>query len=72
MTESRTPRQIATDAMRAAASSLLAECTEKQQAFFARLFPQGIGSLADEQLRHAITLCQRTISKNKAEATTEP
>ena len=40
---------------------LLDQCTDEQQAFFAKLFPKGV---SDEKLANAIDLCERTITKN--------
>jgi len=61
----RTVDDIKLKALRDECALLLAECTEKQQAFFARLFPGGISTLTEEKLCHAIVLCQRTLTKAK-------
>jgi|FAXJ01.1.fsa_nt_gi hypothetical protein len=41
----------------------LAQCTAEQQAFFRRIFPDGV---PESKLVSAIDLCERTIRKNKA------
>lgn len=42
----------------------LEQCTENQQAFFHRIFPDGV---SEDKLVGAIDLCERTIRKNKSE-----
>jgi len=43
-------------------SKMLAECTDKQQNFFMRLYPKGV---PDHKIREAILLVERTLDKNK-------
>jgi hypothetical protein len=45
-------------------SERLAQCTEKQVAFFNRIFPDGV---PEDKLVSAIDLCDRTIAKNKSD-----
>ena len=40
----------------------LKQCTEEQQAFFHRIFPEGV---SEDKLVGAIDLCRRTIRKNQ-------
>lgn len=40
----------------------LQQCTAEQQAFFHRIFPNGV---TEDKLVGAIDLCRRTIRKNK-------
>lgn len=40
----------------------LKQCTEEQQTFFDRIFPEGV---SEDKLVGAIDLCRRTIRKNK-------
>ena len=47
---------------------LLAQCTEKQQAFFTRVFPEGIDALTEEKIKGAIALVLRTLKKNAEDA----
>lgn len=63
----RSTEQVVTDALRAEANDLLGMCTDKQQAFFAKIFPAGIDKLTDEKLKHAIGLCRRTLQKKDAD-----
>lgn len=44
---------------------LLNKCTEKQQAFFARLYPMGINNMSERRLRRGIEQCEATIKKNE-------
>lgn len=44
-------------------SEALAQCTAEQQAFFNRIFPNGV---SEDKLVGAIDLCRRTIRKNNA------
>ena len=46
---------------------LLEKCTEKQQAFFHRVFPQFPDGIQEEKMDDAIRLCERTIKKNNKE-----
>lgn len=43
---------------------LLSKCTEKQQAFFLRMYPGGAEKLAVDRIPNAIKQCERTIEKN--------
>jgi hypothetical protein len=45
---------------------LLAQCTEAQQAFFLRLYPDGPDKMPQEKIPRAIEQCEATIKKNKA------
>lgn len=54
--------------MRGAVRDALAQCTPKQQAFFAKLYPQGIGKLTERKLSTAHDQCLRTIAKNQRAA----
>lgn len=47
-------------------TALLSECTERQQAFFTRIFPTGVNRLTEDKLRSAHDLCRRTVEKNRA------
>ena len=47
---------------------LLSQCTEEQQAFFHRIFTDGIDALNEERIKTAIGLVQRTIKKNSEPA----
>ena len=40
----------------------LGQCTEKQQAFFHKVYPNGVSA---GRLENAIDLCERTIRKNE-------
>lgn len=51
--------------LRRETNQLLAECTEKQQAFFARIFPNGLDKVGEQKLRSAYELCRRTVEKNR-------
>jgi hypothetical protein len=62
----RKPNEIVTDALRAELVTLLPRLTEKQRAFFDKVFPGGIDAQPDDKLKTAISLCQRTIQKNEA------
>lgn len=62
----RTPKQIAGDALRAELRLRLSECTAEQQAFFHKLYPETIDKLSQIQLGNAISLCHRTLVKNRA------
>ena len=53
------------DPLRCQLRALLSQCTEKQQAFFARIYPDGIDALGDARLETAIGLCERTLNKHK-------
>lgn len=61
----KTPDQIELDALRGEVSILLRQCTEKQRAFFSKVFPCGVENMDRDKLRTAVGLCQRTISKNE-------
>ena len=43
---------------------LLDQCTEKQQAFFARIYPKGTANMTDDELNNGIRLAEATIRKN--------
>lgn len=43
---------------------LLAQCPEEQQAFFLRVFPEGIDAMNEDGIKTAIGLVQRTLKKN--------
>ena len=47
-----------------ALNKLLDQCTEKQQAFFARIYPMGINGMSASQVRRGIEQCEATIKKN--------
>lgn len=64
--EFKHPREIAREALRAELNRLLALCTQPQQVFFARIFPD-VSVLIEGDLQSAILLCQRTIRKNQSE-----
>lgn len=49
---------------RAELASILRQCTEKQQAFFNRVFPDGV---PNNKLSGAYDLCKRTVDKNRKE-----
>lgn len=44
---------------------LIAQCTQGQQDLFKRCYPSGIDNIPDENVSSAISLCERTIEKNK-------
>lgn len=44
---------------------LLSQCTEKQQAFFLRMYPEGIDKMSESKIANAIDQCERTVIKNK-------
>lgn len=60
----RTPDQIELDALRGEVLYLLEFCTEKQKAFFSKLYPD-VNKMDREKLRNAVGLCQRTVRKNE-------
>lgn len=43
---------------------LLEQCTEKQQAFFKRLYPMGIEELPEDKMKRAYEQCEDTLIKN--------
>jgi hypothetical protein len=47
---------------------LLHQCTEKQQAFFLRLYPEGPDLMAREKISRAIEQCEATIKKNETKS----
>lgn len=49
-----------------ALTSLLEECTDTQQTFFAKLYPSGILAMTETDLRSAIGLVRRTLVKNRS------
>lgn len=61
----RTPDEIELSALRGEVSMLLEYCTEKQLAFFLKVYPGGVQNMDREKLRNAVGLCQRTIRKNQ-------
>lgn len=62
-----TPDQIACDALRVEIRRLLALCSEKQQAFYHRLYPGSSDALDEPKLKSALDLLQRTVRKNEAD-----
>lgn len=44
---------------------LLDQCTVEQQAFFGRLYPQGLDKMSVDQLKNGLRLCSATITKNE-------
>lgn len=61
----------ALDFMRGEVREALAQCTPKQQAFFARLYPQGVDRLPERKLLVAHDQCIRTAEKNRRIPTPE-
>jgi hypothetical protein len=57
---------IVLGALRSEVTALLVECTERQVAFFHSIF-RDTGDLSERQLRDAIGVCQRTVTKNRAQ-----
>ena len=51
--------------------SLLSQCTEEQQAFFLRLYPDGVDRMPVDKIPRAIEQCEATIKKNKSRAQKE-
>jgi hypothetical protein len=45
--------------------TLLQECTEPQQAMFARIYPSGVPSMSEQDLRRALGLVKRTVDANR-------
>ena len=43
--------------------ALLGRCTDKQQAFFARMYPMGIEQMTMQKLRRGIEQCEVTLAK---------
>ena len=59
---------IIRDALLQALTEVYDECTDAQQAQFARIFPNDPPETASEAtLRSMIGLCRRTVAKNRAE-----
>lgn len=44
---------------------LLEQCTQKQQEFFKRMYPEGITNLETKEMHRAIKQCEATIKLNK-------
>ena len=63
-----TADEIIANSLRDEVRELLAQCTEKQQEFFGRVFPGDIENLTEAQLRNAVGICQRTITQNRKAA----
>lgn len=61
----RTWEEIELDALRQEIRQRLSECSEKQTAFFNKVYPDGIDKLDRDKLRNAVGLCQRTVAKNR-------
>lgn len=57
---------IALEAVRGAIRKLLPECTEPQQEFFKKMYPQGIENMPLDKLYNALDQTQRTIRRNEA------
>lgn len=58
--------QIISDALRDELIDCLEECTPDQREFFSRIYPGGVETMAEQQLRSAVNLTHRTIRKNRA------
>lgn len=65
-TKIRKPDEVVYQSLKAAVESALAECTDKQRAFFPKVFPKWPDNMSEEKLRDALDLCNRTIAKNRA------
>lgn len=63
MIKFRTPDEVELDALRHEVRILLEHCNEEQKANFAKFYVD-IDKMTREQLRSAIGLCQRTITKD--------
>jgi hypothetical protein len=44
---------------------LLGACNELQQAFFAKIYPEGLGEMTVNDLQCAFDLCLRTVAENR-------
>lgn len=44
--------------------TMLEQCTDKQRAFFERLYSRGIDGLSETELRQVYALCDRTLRNN--------
>lgn len=53
---------FASDLLANAIYEKLSECTEEQQALFARMYPDGP---SDDQLKRALDQVERTLTKNR-------
>ncbi len=45
---------------------LLAQCTEKHQNLFVRMYPAGVDKMSTEKIPWAISQCERTIKENES------
>lgn len=52
-------------AIRDLLKDLLNQCTEKQQAFFLRMYPDGVDGMPKEKIPRAIEQVEATIKKNE-------
>lgn len=46
---------------------LVSQCTQEQQDFFKKIYPEGIDLMNSDKLNTAIQLCERTVIKNAKE-----
>ena len=63
-----TNRSDVKEFLRSSIKDALAQCTERQQAFFHKIYPKGVNGIADSNLQTALELCERTIAKNNRNA----
>lgn len=68
----KTADEIILSTLRAEVARLLSECTDRQRAFFGKLYPEGLDSMSEHKLKNALDQCQRTILKNEKAATECP
>ena len=54
--------------LRGKLKELLSQCTEKQQAFFDRMYRCPVDEFPMDKIDHAIWQCENTIRKNKTNA----
>lgn len=65
-TEVRTAEEVILTALRDEVRTHLARCTEDQQKFFARMYPEGIDRMGQFNLSNALSQIRFTIKKNQA------
>jgi hypothetical protein len=44
--------------------NLLLQCTQEQQSFFLKLYPDGVANMPRKQIKRASEQCEATIKKN--------